>query len=293
MYIDMFDRKIYLNVWDNVINPKGIVQIIHGMAEYGERYSSLAYYLNSKGFMVIASDHFGHRNSINRFYGELGSKGFLTYVQDELYISNYLHEKYEMPIHILGHSMGSFILQYLMQADLSIINSYCIIGSCYQRTPKVFLGSKLISIISLIRNLKEDKLIDKLMFGNFNHKFERNTPFDWLSKNKHNVLNYLNDVNCGKIYPTIFYNSLVKSLWELHVAEKFVHLKNKKNLLIISGQDDPVGEFGKGVIRLHKFYIRLNFHTKLKLYENMRHELLNEEIQEDVFNEIYCFLIKN
>lgn len=293
MYINIYDRRIYLNMWDNVVNPKGVVQVIHGMAEYGERYASLASFLNSKGFIVVASDHYGHRNSINKYYGELGSDDFLTYVQDESFISNYLYKKYEIPIHILGHSMGSFITQYLMQDNLNIIQSYCLIGSCYQRTPKVYFGSKLISLISLVRTLKEDKLIDKLMFGNFNRKFERNTNFDWLSKNDKNVINYINDVNCGKIYPTNFYKALVKALWNLHNSEKFIHIQNKKNLLILSGKDDPVGEFSTGVIKLNNFYKKLGFSTELHLYKDMRHELLNEDIQQDVFNEIYYFLIKN
>ena len=293
MYITISDRKIYLNIWDNVTKPKGLVQIIHGMAEYGERYDSLAKFLNERGYLVVASDHFGHKNSINNFYGELHKDGFQTYVSDEVFITKYFKENYEIPIHILGHSMGSFITQYYMIKDFDFIHSYSIVGSCYQRTAKVFFGSKLIKLIASLRDVKEDKLIDKLMFGNFNNRFEKKTPFDWLSKNELNVHTYINDPHCGLIYPTKFYSSFVDAMWNLHKKSKFMSLKNKKPLLIISGNDDPVGEFGHGVAKLKDFYTKNGFLVEFKLYEMLRHELLNEDIKEVIFDKIFKFIEKN
>lgn len=293
MYITINDRKIFLNIWDNVKNPKGIIQIIHGMAEYGARYEPLADFFNGKGYIVVASDHFGHKNSINKAYGELGIEGFETYVNDELYISKHFKEKYEMPIHILCHSMGSFIGQYLMTKDLDYINSYTIIGSCFQRTLKVKTGSLLINLIGSLRKFKEDKLIDKLMFGNFSDKFEKKTAFDWLSKNEKNVHTYINDPHCGKIYPTDFYMAFVKGMWQLHSNSKFLQLKNKKPLLIMSGKDDPVGEFGSGVIKLKNFFVKNGFSVEFKLYEMLRHELLNEDIKEEIFEKILKFIETN
>jgi len=293
MYISISNKKIYINVWDSVVNPKGLVQVIHGMAEYGERYSDLAKFLNRKGYIVIASDHFGHKNSINNFYGEMGVEGFQTYVNDELFINKYFKEKYEIPIHILGHSMGSFIAQYFMAKDLENISSYTIVGSCYQRTPKVFAGSKLIKLIASLRKVKEDKLIDELMFGSFNNRFEKKTPFDWLSKNELNVHTYINDPHCGVLYPSNFYKIFVEAMWNLHKNENFKFMKHKKPILIISGANDPVGEFGKGVEKLADFYRKNDFSVEFKLYEMLRHELLNEDIKEEIFNKIFTFIDKN
>lgn len=293
MFISINNKNIYINLWDKVENPKGLIQIIHGMAEYGERYKELAKHLNEKGYIVIASDHFGHKNSINSYYGELNENGFQTYIEDEIYISKFFKEKYEIPIHIISHSMGSFITQYIIRKDLAYINSYSIIGSCYQRNLVVFLGKSLIKFISLFRKEKEDLLIDKLMFGNFNEKFEKRTAFDWLSKNQRNVDTYIEDSHCGIVYPTKFYVSFTDALWNLHKNEKFIHLKNKKNLLILSGKEDPVGNYGKGVEKLKEFYIKNGFNVEFKLYEKLRHEILHEDIKEEIFSKISSFIEKN
>lgn len=293
MYITISNRKIFLNIWDNVKTPKGIIQIVHGMAEYGARYKGIAEFFNSKGYIVVANDHYGHNNSITSSYGDLGKEGFNTYVEDEYYISLFLKEKYEIPIHLLGHSMGSFITQYLMLKDLDFIHSYTLIGSCYQRTIKVLSGFCLISLIKLIRLKNEDFFIDKLMFGNYNNKFEKRTNFDWLSKNSRNVDTYINDSNCGNIYPTSFYKYFVGALYKLHKTNSFSRLTNKKNLFILSGAQDPVGEFSKGVIKLKNFYIKNGFNVNFKLYEMLRHELLNEENNVKIFEDIYAFINSN
>ncbi len=293
MHITISNRKIYINLWDKVENPKGLIQVIHGMAEYGERYEELAKHLNEKGYIVIASDHFGHKNSIDSHYGEQGENGFHTYIEDEIYISKFFKEKYEIPIHIIGHSMGSFITQYIIRKDLDYITSYTITGSNYLKNSKFFLGRYVLKLLSNFRKLKEDKLIDKILFGNFNDRFEKRTSFDWLSKNQRNVDTYIEDSHCGLIYPTEFYVSFAKALWHLHEEKKFIHLKNKKNILILSGKEDPVGDYGKGVEKLKEFYIKNGFNVEFELYEMLRHEILQENIKEEIFSKISSFIEKN
>lgn len=290
MYLNIENRKIYLNVWDKVENPKGIIQVIHGMAEYGARYKEFAEFFNQNGYIVIADDHYGHGNSINKFYGELTNKGFKTFVDDELFIAKFLNETYKLPIFVLGHSMGSFITQYLMLHDLPFVSGYAIIGSSYTHKLKTKLGAILIKILNKTNPKAVDTMVDKLMFGNFNIHFEKRTKFDWISKNTENVDEYIADPNCGLIYPTSFYKEFVKALYELHIDSKFKKLKNKKNLLIISGEMDPVGEYSKGVRELTEFYIANGFNCKFKSYQGLRHELLNEKERTDVFEEILNFI---
>ena len=83
MYLYPNNRKIFLNIWDTVANPKGVIQIIHGMSEYGARYEQFAHYFNLKGYIVIANDHYGHNNSIESYFGELPQEGFNIFVEDE------------------------------------------------------------------------------------------------------------------------------------------------------------------------------------------------------------------
>ena len=293
MYLYPNNRKIFLNIWDTVANPKGVIQIIHGMSEYGARYEQFAHYFNLKGYIVIANDHYGHNNSIESYFGELPQEGFNIFVEDEFCITNYISETYKLPIHILGHSMGSFITQFLMLKDLCYINSYTLLGSNYNRNFKAFIGSKFIDFLSIFRKKKQDFLIDKLMFGNFNNRFEKRTKFDWLSKNMRNVDDYINDPNCGQIYPTLFYKSFVNAIYNLNISSKFKNIFNKRNILILSGISDPVGLYSKGVLRLKNFFESNNFNVEFKLYDSLRHELLHEDEKVEIYEKILNFIDSN
>ena len=293
MYLYPNNRKIFVNIWDTVANPKGVIQIIHGMSEYGARYEQFAHYFNLKGYIVIANDHYGHNNSVEAYFGELPKEGFKIFAEDELFITNYINEVYKLPIHILGHSMGSFITQYLMLKDSNFINSYTLLGSNYTRNLKTYMGSKFIDFLSVFRKKKQDFFIDKLMFGNFNDRFEKRTKFDWLSKNIRNVDDYINDPNCGQIYPTLFYKSFVSAIYNLNISSEFKNISNKRNILILSGASDPVGLYSKGVLRLKSFFESNNYNVEFKLYNSLRHELLHEDEKVEVYEKILNFIDSN
>lgn len=293
MFIYSNSRKIYLKIWDKVQNPKGIIHIVHGMAEYGERYEKFALYLNHQGYIVSSNDLFGHKSSINNCYGELSTDGFSTYTQDAMSVLRYLKSNYEIPIHLLGHSMGSFIVQYLMLEDINFIHSYILLGSNYTHTLKTFFGYKLINFVNFFRCKKEDVFIDRLLFGNFNNKFEKRTKFDWLSKNVRNVDTYINDPYCGQVYPSFFYKSFISALYKLHIPSSFQRIKNKRNILILSGASDPVGEYSKGISKLAQFFIDNSFNVQFELYEMLRHELLNECEHLNIYERILSFVNYN
>ena len=293
MYLTIENRKIYLNVWDHVKNPKGIIQVIHGMAEHSDRYIKLGAFFNLRGYIVVCNDHFGHRNSINNYYGEMTNEGLYTYVSDEMFISEYLNKKYEMPIHIISHSMGSFIGQELLSKNINYIKSYTFIGSAYSRSFKMKVSLHLLRILSKFRNKKSDYLLDKLFFLGYSNLFEKRTAFDWLSLNRGNVDTYINDENCGNIYPSEFYKKFGIFLNNLHIPNKFKDIINKKSLLILSGSNDPVGNFSKDILKLEKFYKNLNFSVQSKIYKNLRHEILNEENFLEIYKDIYTFISQN
>lgn len=293
MYLYPNNRKIFVNIWDTVANPKGVIQIIHGMSEYGARYEQFAHYFNLKGYIVVANDHYGHNNSIEKFYGELPKEGFKIFVEDENFITNYINETYKLPIHILGHSMGSFITQYLMLKDSCYINSYTLLGSNYTHNLKTYVGSKFIDFLSIFRKKKQDFFLDKLMFGNFNNRFEKRTKYDWLSKNMRNVDDYIDDPNCGQIYPTLFYKSFVNAMYNLNISSKFKNISNKRIILILSGAFDPVGIYSKGVIKLKDFFESNNYNVEFELYNSLRHEILHEDERVEVYEKILNFIDSN
>ena len=290
------DFKIFLRIWDEVENPKAIVQIFHGMAEHSERYDDFAKYLNSKGFIVYADDHRGHGLSVKEgsVQGYIGEDGFNRIVEDEKEISNLIRKSYkELPLYIFAHSFGSFIGQEYITKYSKEIDGIILSGSSKQDGIDLKMGKVLASIQKLLFNeTAKAKLIDKLSFGAYNSKVQnRKTNCDWLSRDEKEVNKYLEDEKCGFISPINFYNHMFNGLSKLYKLEKLNKIDKNLSILVISGDEDPVGKYGKGVRRLHQQYVDLGIkNSAIKLYEGGRHELLNETNKHEVYDFIYNWL---
>ena len=290
------DFKIFLRIWDEVENPKAIVQIFHGMAEHSERYDDFAKYLNSKGFIVYADDHRGHGLSVKEgsVQGYIGEDGFNRIVEDEKEISNLIRKSYkELPLYIFAHSFGSFIGQEYITKYSKEIDGIILSGSSKQDGIDLKMGKVLASIQKLLFNeTAKAKLIDKLSFGAYNSKVKnRKTNCDWLSRDEKEVNKYLEDEKCGFISPINFYNHMFNGLSKLYKLEKLNKIDKNLSILVISGDEDPVGKYGIGVRRLHQQYVDLGLkNSAIKLYEGGRHELLNETNKHEVYDFIYNWL---
>lgn len=291
--------KVFLRIWDNVENPKGVVQIFHGMAEHSERYDDFAKHLNSKGFIVYADDHRGHGFSVKEgtVRGYIGEDGFNNIVEDEKEISNLIRKNHKgLPLYIFAHSFGSFIAQEYITRYSKEIDGVILSGSCKQDGIDIKLGKIVASIQkSLFKETSEGKLIDKLSFGAFNSKVKnRKTNCDWLSRDEKEVRKYLDDEMCAFISPINFYYNLFNGLSELYKEEKLKKIDKNLSILVLSGDEDPVGKYGKGVIRLHEQYIDLGIkNNSVKLYEGGRHELLNETNKHEVYDYVSNWLEEN
>lgn len=287
---------IFLNIWNNVSNPKGVVQIFHGMAEHSNRYDDFACFLNQKGYIVYANDHRGHGNSLgqNDVLGYIGENGFYNIVEDEKIISEMIRREYKgLHLYVFAHSFGSFIGQEYIIRYSKDINGIILSGSAKQDG----LDVKAANILASIQNkffddTLEAKLIDKLSFGSFNNKVDnKRTKFDWLSRDNIEVDKYIEDELCGYISPTNFYYNLFRGFKELYRKDRLNNIKKTLPILVLSGNMDPVGKYGRSVKKLYSQYNDLNIEdVSLKLYDGGRHELLNEENKEDVYNYIYTWI---
>lgn len=297
-YIRSHDgEEVFVRIWDGVHEPKGIMQIFHGMAEHSERYDEFAKYLNSKGFIVYADDHRGHGNSASRnIYGYIGENGFYNIVEDEWFITKLIKDRYpNLPIVIFAHSFGSFIGQEYITRYSKDISGVILSGSAKRDGFDIKLGSIVAKIQSKIfDDKKEAKLIDKLSFGSYNKKVQNeNTKFDWLSRDREEVDKYINDKHCAFISTINFYNNLFSALNNLYIDDKLQKIRKELPMLIIAGDKDPVGKYGESVKSLYNQYLKLNIDkVEMKLYEEGRHELLNEINKEDVFEDINSWISK-
>lgn len=299
IFIDGVDNnKIFLRIWDNVEKPRGIVQIIHGMAEHSERYREFAQYLNSEGYIVCADDHRGHGKSATheREFGYLGEDGFNKVVEEEHMITEFMKREYSaLQVNIFAHSFGSFVGQEYITRHSNEINSIILSGTAKQNGIDIKLGYIVASIQrKLFDDKSKAKLIDKLSFGSFNKKVENpQHKFAWLTRDVREVEKYNNDEFCGFISTIDFYYNLFGGLKNLYNEDKLHKINKELPILVLAGDKDPVGKYGKSILALHKQYKDLGINkVEVKLFEEGRHELLNETNKLEVYEYVGAWVNK-
>ena len=272
-----------------VKNPKGIVQILHGMQEYSKRYENFAKFLNEKGFIVFVSDLRGHGKSaedpnlLGFSSGDISKEN----VQDQIIISNYLKEKYKnIPLIVLGHSYGSFLTQRYI-TECNIADKVILSGSAYTNTLLMKFGRIFANLTAFFKGKRAiAKMIEKMSLQGYGKNFDNG---NWLCKDDNIWEEYKKDKFCGTPFPASFYQSFFKLVVTNY--KNIDKIKKDMPILILSGNNDPVGENGKLVKKLYDIYKNQGLsNLVLKLYENGRHEMLNETNKEEVYNDILTFI---
>lgn len=266
--------------------PKAVVQIIHGMQEHGKRYQNFAEFLCENGFVVFVSDLRGHGKSLvseNKLgFGEKDI--FSEIIEDQKIITNHLKEKYNLPIYVFGHSFGSFITQKFMQV-CHIPEKFVVCGTS-------FGGNALYGFAKILANTmvlfgKKDKpatMIENMSLNAYGIKFKNG---NWLSRDEENFKKYQADPLCGVSFPVSFYKSMFTHLTKLNKGVK--NIPADKKIFLIAGSKDPVGNNSKDVLKLFKFLKKKNKNVDMKIYEDARHELLNETNKDEVFKDVLNF----
>lgn len=283
--------KLACYLWDKVENPKGIVQIIHGMQEHALRYDKFAKYLNSQGLIVFASDLRGHGQTalINNLpWGYSDGDIFMEIVYDQIKLTDYLLEKYKLPISIFGHSFGSFIAQRYMIENGFKIKNIILCGSTYTNSSIYKLGFHTARLCKLFKGKKAPaNLIEKMSIKGYGKNFENG---NWLTRDTKVWEKYQADELCGQTFPVNFYYSFFKN-----ARNNYKNLKNIPYflpILIISGTDDPVSN-KNGIVDLFFTYGKAKKKVFYKSYNCDRHELLNELDKENVFTDVCNFTLNN
>ena len=289
---------IYTYKWEdeNIKKPKAVIQIAHGMAETAQRYETFAKVLTKNGYIVYINDHRGHGKTakIIENVGHLAEKeGFRCLVEDLYTLTNIIKKENEdLPIYLFGHSMGSFASQRYIMDYSNNLSGLILCGSNGKQGIILNLAHLIINreIKKYGRRSKSNK-INNLIFGGEIIRRNEKTKFDWLSRDKEQVEKYINDPFCGVVCSCGFFYDLVQGLKEIEDKENLKKVPLDIPIYIISGDKDPIGKNGKGVLRLRDRYIKLGVKdVTCKLYKDGRHELLNEINREEVFEDIICWL---
>lgn len=292
------DSKNNLNViiWETEKEPIGVLQIVHGMAEYIDRYDNFAKYMTEQGFNVIGHDHLGHGHSVSdeHDYGFFAEEnGDKIIIEDMHSVTQYAREKWEeLPNFILGHSMGSFCLrQYLTKYSNDVFGAI-IMGTGWIPSAAALLGKTIATNTCKSKGSHTvNPLLIKLTLEPYNKPFApARTNCDWLSRDEKQVDLYVNDKLCGFDFTAGAYKDFFTVLEKIAKNRQLIGMRKSLPILITSGSVDPVGG-KKACEKLNAQYKRCGINdVTLKLWENDRHEILNELDKSDVYRYIYNWL---
>ena len=290
---------VYARMWLPEGKPSAIFQIAHGMAEHGERYEEFAKYLCEKGFAVLVDDHVGHGKSVKTdedlgYFGENG--GWNAFVEDERAFTEIIKNEYpDTPVVFFGHSMGSFIArEYIRRYGKDERIKAAVICGTSGKNPASGIAIKLAGAIAKIKGTRHrSNFINSVAFGTYNSRIKNaRTPFDWLTRDEKIVDEYIADKYCGFLFTAAGYRDLFTVLDAVSGKDWYSGVSNELPLLIIAGEEDPVGAYSKGIKQVYNDLLQSGQKdVTLRLYPEMRHEILNEFGKEKVYEDVAAWAI--
>ncbi|MDX2319895.1 MAG: alpha/beta hydrolase [Moritella sp.] len=282
-------REIKLFAWLPEQEVRYVMVLSHGMAEHIQRYETFAFACNAAGIAVYGANHRGHGEDAQVLGHYADDNGWEKVISDLDLIVNDVAKRHAVPLILLGHSMGSFIAQQYAILYGSKLSGLILSGSNYQN-PIMY---KLATVVSKIEKMRigarsPSRFLDFVSFGAFNNKFKPvGTPFDWLSRDPVQVNKYINDDYCGFPCSPQFWLDFMSGLIAISQTSAIAKIPNQLPIYIFSGDKDPVGLQGKGVLALEQHITHNGCHNvQRKLYPDGRHEMLNESNANEVFNDV-------
>ena len=299
-YFDSYcgTNKIHAVKWVPKGTPVCIVQIIHGMAEYVERYEEFAAFLTEHNIVVVGEDHLGHGKSMgDNPPGYFCEKEPHKVVVENVHIlKDMIHEEYpDIPYVVLGHSMGSFIVRNFAHKYGKEVDGVIVSATGLQ--PKMILPIMKVTVAVLTAfqgSRHVSKLMDKMAFGTYLKRIKNpKTSFDWLTVNEENVQKYLADDLCGFTFTLNGFKTLAGLCTGLYDTDKIKSMPKELPMIFLYGDEDPVGEYGAAVEKSYQMYVDAGMNQVSKiLYPGKRHELLNEDNKLEVMQDVYNWIQK-
>ncbi|WP_253259194.1 alpha/beta fold hydrolase [Subtercola boreus] len=257
-----------------VDDPRGVVQISHGLGEYAGRYVELAGELNAAGYSVYANDHRGHgQTGLDQYrgdrsqFGRLGPGGLRATIAGIRQFTALIATKNpEVPLFLLGQSWGSLMAQIIVNGSAKPYAGLVLVGSAY-RMPGSMDGG------DLSRRHRPA--------GGGGHGYE------WLSRDV--------AVQTAAAEDEFMFEAKVLKLFGLADGLRLFgrparHFDAPLPVLILSGSDDILGG-EKSAQKLASAYRRGGLSdVTVRLYPDARHEVLRETNREEVVTDLLSWL---
>lgn len=304
--IDVNEYEIYKTIEDLPVKTlcvkpdapvvvRGVIQILHGMCEYKERYLDFIKFMNENGYICVINDMCGHGENVSFFkeLGYFGSDGAEKLIDSTHAVTVYIKNNFpDLPLILLGHSMGSFIAKAMLKRYDDDYDKVMLLGSPSNRIGKRF-GMFLADILSLIGDEKKtSKLMDMVIMGPYWWPYRsEKSPNAWICSDENVVNGYSENMYSNFTFTINGYYTLLEIMCEAY-SKKNWKLKNKRMpIIFMAGEGDPCiydeKHFKKSAEHLRDLGY---FHVETKLYENMRHEILNEKNKMMVYKDIVEWL---
>lgn len=280
------------------VKVRAVLQIVHGMVEYVDRYDDFARFLGAQGIVVVGDDHLGHGDSVasQEDWGYLGDNGFECIVNDVRKIQKQFKKRFPgVPYYILGHSMGSFLTRYFLIKYGREVDGAIIMGTGYHPVPVAVFGKILTQAVAAVKGWRyRSALVNKLAFGSYNKGFApARTDFDWLSRDEASVDAYVGEPRCQFIFTLNAYHEMFKGLEFIAKKSNLKKMPKQLPVLFVSGGEDPVGDSGQGVQKVYDMFVLAGMdNMDITFYEGARHEILNETNRHEVYDDLYNWLNK-
>lgn len=290
--------KIHSTVWQSA-QPKARIHIVHGLAEHSGRYEKFADFLCSEGYTVTAHDQRGHGKTAEENglpYGYIGADASFDLLVDDLFEVNqfYANQYSGLPVIIIGHSMGSFVVRRFIGLYGGSAEAAVLIGTGGNNKLESLAGRLLAAYRERKTERQPDHLLNDIIFGGFSKQFAGESSASWLSREKESVKAYEEDPACGFVPSSQIFRVLFEGVEALNNLELLENIPKDLPVLLLSGAADPVGNSGKGVFRTAEQLTAAGLeHVTVQLYEGGRHEVLQETNRQNVFQYIVRWIEKN
>ena len=278
--------------WTPDSQVRAVLQIVHGIAEYVERYDGFANFLNRQGILVVAEDHMGHGKSISQECPQgYFAGGWQTAVDDTYRLTrDTMAEFRDVPFILFGHSMGSFMARTILaKYPDSGITAAVICGTGWQPAPVLAAGKAACALLCRAKGERAPSpLLQAMAFGTYNRKVEHpRTPYDWISRDNSVVNAYKADPLCGFTPTAGLMRDMMEGIAYIQREENLAKMGKAIPVLFIAGGDDPVGSYGAGVRTAAEAFRKAGMErVDVRIYPLCRHELLNEINREEIMDDV-------
>ena len=287
---------------DSDTEAKAAVLFIHGMLEYYGRYDAYASFLAKRGIRFFAFDlrghglttpdesdrgYFGAKNGVDRLMEDVAT--VRTRMNDFLTVDGLS----DLPVFLYGHSMGSFIASCCAKRTAAAGLSGILLSGTTADNKKAGLGVVLARTQCLVRGPRsKGKFLQNMGFSGNNKRIKpARTIDDWLSRDEKIVDAYMVDPGCTFVFKAAGMADLAALTKESGGRNWTGAVPKDVPVFIFSGEEDPVGEYGRGPRILAKWFEETGHETALKLYPSGRHEMHNELNREEVYNDVLSFIL--